>query len=89
MLNVIMKVLGRGEKKSGQVAKERLQLVLIRDRASISPEIMDQIKDDIIAVLSKYMSIDRQAMEISLENDTEPAALVANIPVNSVAHSRR
>ena len=76
------------EKKSGTVAKERLQVVLIHDRASISPEIMEKIKEEIIAVLSKYMNINRTEMEISLENDSDSVALVANIPVNSMRHAR-
>ena len=76
------------EKKSGAVAKERLQVVLIHDRASISPEIMEKIKEEIIGVLSKYMNINRADMEIALENDSDSVALVANIPVNSMRHVR-
>ena len=76
------------EKKSGAVAKERLQVVLIHDRASVSPEIMEKIKEEIIGVLSKYMNINRNEMEIALENDSDSVALVANIPVNSMRHAR-
>ena len=43
---------------------------------------MEHIKNDIIKVISNYMEIDKQAMEISLENDADAVALVANIPVN-------
>ena len=87
MLDIIMKVFGKPEKKSGQIAKERLQVVLIHDRASVSPEIMDRLKDDIITVISKYMVINKNDMEISLANDADSVALVANIPVNSLRHS--
>lgn len=87
MLDIIMKVFGKSEKKSGQIAKERLQVVLIHDRASVSPEIMDRLKDDIITVISKYMVINKNDMEISLANDADSVALVANIPVNSLRHS--
>ena len=88
MLDIIMKVFGKAEKKSGQIAKERLQVVLIHDRASVSPELMEQLKNDIIAVISKYMVINKNDMEISLANDSESVALVANIPVNSLRHSK-
>lgn len=88
MLDVLRKVFGMSEKKSGAVAKERLQVVLIHDRASVSPEIMEKIKEEIIAVLSKYMNINRTEMEIALENDSDSVALVANIPVNSMRHAR-
>lgn len=89
MFDVLMKIFGKSEKKSGQIAKERLQVVLIHDRASVSPETMDQLKNDIIAVISKYMDVNKSAMEISLANDDESVALVANIPVQSLHHQRR
>ncbi|MBP3232390.1 cell division topological specificity factor MinE [Anaerovibrio sp.] len=74
--------------KSGKVAKRRLQMVLIQDRASVSPEVMERIRDEIIQVISKYMVIDKTDMEISLENVDDSVALVANIPVQNVKHHR-
>ncbi|MCR5833551.1 MAG: cell division topological specificity factor MinE [Selenomonadaceae bacterium] len=88
MLDILKKFFGAGEKRSGTVAKERLQVVLIHDRATVSPEIMDKIKEEIIAVLSKYMNINRTDMEIALETDSDSVALVANIPVNSMRHAK-
>ena len=46
------------KKSSGDVAKDRLKLLLVSDRANCSPDIMEAIKNDIIAVISKYMEID-------------------------------
>lgn len=89
MFDVLMKVFGKQEKKSGQIAKERLQVVLIHDRASVSPELMDKLKNEIIGVISKYMEINKSEMEISLANDSDSVALVANIPVNSLRHAAR
>ena len=89
MLDMLMKVFGKQEKRSGQIAKERLQVVLIHDRASVSPELMDKLKTEIIDVISKYMDINKSEMEISLANDSDSVALVANIPVNSLRHSVR
>ena len=74
--------------KSGKVAKRRLQMVLIQDRANVSPEVMEMIRDEIIQVISKYMVIDKTDMEISLENVDDSVALVANIPVQNVKHYR-
>ena len=89
MLDILMKVFGKQEKRSGQIAKERLQVVLIHDRASVSPEVMTQLKNDIIGVISKYMEINKNEMEMSLANDSDSVALVVNIPVNSLRHSAR
>ena len=74
------------KEKSGKVAKKRLQMVLIQDRASVSPEVMEKLRDDIIQVISKYMVINKSDMEISLENVEDSVALVANIPVQNIRH---
>ena len=74
------------KEKSGKVAKKRLQMVLIQDRASVSPEVMEKLRDDIIQVISKYMVINKSDMEISLENVEDSVALVANIPVQNMSH---
>lgn len=74
------------KEKSGKVAKKRLQMVLIQDRTSVSPEVMEKLRDDIIQVISKYMVINQSDMEISLENVEDSVALVANIPVQNMRH---
>ena len=74
------------KEKSGKVAKKRLQMVLIQDRAGVSPEVMEKLRDDIIQVISKYMVINKSDMEISLENVEDSVALVANIPVQNMRH---
>lgn len=47
---------------------------------------MDNLKNDIIKVISNYMDINQKDMDISLENDDNSVALVANIPVNRMKH---
>ena len=83
MIDALMKIFGKKE-QSGKIARDRLKVVLIHDRANISPEVMENLKNDIIKVISNYMEIDQKAMEISLENEQDAVALVANIPVNRV-----
>ncbi len=72
------------EKKSKNVAKDRLKLVLINDRAMLSSGMLEQMKDDIIAVISKYVEIDKESLNIDIaENpdNTRRTTLVANIPL--------
>lgn len=72
------------EKKSKNVAKDRLKLVLIHDRAVLSSGMLEQMKDDIIAVISKYVEIDKESLNIDIaENpdNTRRTTLVANIPL--------
>ena len=80
------------KKSSGDVAKDRLKLLLISDRANCSPEIMELIKNDIINVISKYMEIDCDGLDIQItqtesegENGRVPA-LCANIPIKDMKH---
>jgi cell division topological specificity factor len=81
------------KKSSGNIAKDRLKLLLVSDRANCSPEIMELIKNDIINVISKYMEIDSEGLDIQItqtqsegDNGTVPA-LFANIPIKEVKHS--
>lgn len=77
-------------KSSGNVAKDRLKLVLVSDRANCSPDLMEQIKNDIINVLSKYVEIDKEGLDIKIEqtesegNNGSVPALFANIPIKSM-----
>ena len=50
------------KKSSGEVAKDRLKLLLVSDRSNCSPETMELIKNDIIQVISKYMEIDPEGL---------------------------
>ena len=89
MFEVVMKLLNRNQKTSKEIAKDRLNGVLIHDRANISPEVMQALKNDIIEVISHYMDINKNEMEISLENDDNSVALLANIPVNRIKNQAK
>ncbi len=80
------------KQSSKDVAKERLRLILIHDRCDISKEILDNIKDDILKVLSKYMEIDSSEIDVKMTNSPElsgnSAALVASIPIKKVKYNK-
>lgn len=82
MLGYISRLFGRQE--SGRTAKERLRLVLVHDRASVSPELLEDLKEELIQVISKYMEIDVSEMEVAFDREDDSVALVANIPVRQV-----
>ena len=81
MLEFISRMLGKESASSKTVAKERLRLVLVHDRASISPAMLNKLREDLIKVISNYMEIDEAALEFNLLQDDNEVALVANIPV--------
>lgn len=76
-----------GKRSSAETAKERLQLVLIHDRAGLSPGKLKAIRDDVIEVLSRHVEIDRKAVSFSLTKDRDQQRLVADIPL--VPHRAR
>ena len=80
MLDFINRILGK-EKATKNIAKERLRLVLVHDRATISPHMLNQLKEDLIKVISNYMEIDENALEVNLNQDDREVALIANIPI--------
>lgn len=77
-------------KVSGDYAKDRLKLLLVSDRANCSPDVMEQIKNDIIEVISRYMEIDTSGLDIQITQTESPEgngsvpALFANIPIRDI-----
>lgn len=74
-------------KHSKNIARDRLKILLISDRTDCSPEMMDMIKNDIIAVISKYMRIDADSTEIQIsqtknrDRTNVHPSLYAHIPI--------
>ena len=73
-------------KKSREIAKDRLKILLISDRVNCSTDMMEMIKTDIAKVISKYMKIDTESMEIQISKTDRKGrdkipTLYANIPI--------
>jgi cell division topological specificity factor len=79
----------RGERPSAQTAKDRLQLVLVHDRADLPPGKLEALKDDLIAALSRHIEIDVRKVNISLTQDRHQQRLVADIPLAPSRARRR
>ena len=84
----LKKLFGPKAPSSREMAKERLQLVLVHDRTDISPQILEAIKDEIIAVISKHVAIDRKTVDIAFTQNRRQARLQADIPLLRRARQR-
>lgn len=84
LLDFLGRLFGRVDQRSGSIAKRRLQLVLVQDRTNMSPEVLDDLKEELIGVLSRYLEIDEIGMSVDLDRSDDSVALVASIPVKSV-----
>jgi cell division topological specificity factor len=72
------------EPTSREVAKERLQLVLVQDRFKISAGTLEKLKDELITVISRYVEIEAEGVEVTFTQSRYQSRLVANIPVVGV-----
>ncbi|HDQ35112.1 MAG TPA: cell division topological specificity factor MinE [Chloroflexi bacterium] len=71
------------------IAKQRLLLVLAHDRANISPGMLEILKDEIIAVISKHLEIEPDKVEVNFTEDQRETRLVADIPLRTGGARRR
>ena len=95
------KNIGKKEEKSNETenskdaAKERLHLVLMQDRANVSADFLELMKQEIIEVIKKYIEVDEGAIDVRLtnkenEDGTNGApALYANIPIKNIKNEAR
>lgn len=72
-----------------EVAKDRLKLILIHDRGEIAPEIIEKIREEILEVISKYIDIQVDDVEISVNKSDDDegentSALIASIPIKGI-----
>lgn len=101
MFENIMKLFKKGNKhetlnpSSRDTAKERLHLVLMQDRANVSADFLDLMRQEIIEVIKKYIDIDESAMDVRLTNQSKEdgtqgaPALYANIPILNIKDETR
>ena len=88
----------KGEKNvinSKNAAKERLHLVLMQDRANVSADFLELMKQEIIEVIKKYIDVDESAIDVRLTNKENgdgtngAPALYANIPILNIKNEAR
>ena len=82
MTSILNRIFGRRKRGSSTTAKDRLRFVLQHDRINLPPERMEQMKTDILAVIVKYVVVDKDHVEIDLQQlDRSHSKLVAEIPL--------
>jgi cell division topological specificity factor len=74
---------GQPQPSSREAAKQRLQLVLVHDRNQIEPGMLERIKDEIIAVISKHVEIDQAGVQVTFTRGERENRLVADIPLST------
>lgn len=80
MDNFIKKIFSQ-EPSSADKAKDRLRLVLINDRTDLTGATMEALKDDLLEVLSRYIQIDPETVQIDITREGRQQRLIADIPI--------
>jgi cell division topological specificity factor len=73
-----------GQTSSSATAKERLRLVLMTDHLALAPELIEAMKRDLVDVISRYVEVDRDRIDVTFERQEKILAMLANIPIVSV-----
>ena len=83
LANLYNKVLGffrqtdtEQEESSKDTACNRLRVVLMQDRTNLTPELMERMRREMVELLSKYVEMDKEALELNLEQDGDQVALM-------------
>lgn len=69
------------EESAKDVACNRLRVVLMQDRTNLSPELMERMRQELVDLLSKYVEMDKEALELNFEQEGSQMALMLSIPV--------
>lgn len=85
LYNKVMGFFRQTEPEEVESAKEtacnRLRVVLMQDRTNLTPELMDRMRRELVELLSKYVEMDKDALDLNLEQDGDQVALMLSIPV--------
>jgi cell division topological specificity factor len=80
-MGVFQFIIGRKKPTPGEVAKERLKVVLSHDRIKINPELLEQIKDDLLIVISRRLEVDEQHVQVRMAREDHWDKLHADVPI--------
>lgn len=71
-------------KATNEIAKERLTFILVQDRSQLSPTVMEQMKEELVAVIGKYFDIDKAQIQLNVGRQEGKQVVETSIPINGL-----